>query len=199
MFYFLIKFIGGYWVSTFFIVWRCIYIAKKTDELPINDEIQVSELMVIGPNGEQMGIKSLIDAKTIANFAGLDLVLMSGNSTPAVAKIMDYNKFRYEKQKKQKEASKKQRESNRELKEYRLSPGIDIHDFETRVRNAKEYLMKGHKIRGFIRFKGRQMAHPELGREVLEKFAEKLDDVSIIETSVKQDGRNMFIILAPKK
>ena len=155
--------------------------------------------MVIGPNGEQMGIKSLEDAKTIANFAGLDLVLMSGNSTPAVGKIMDYNKFRYEKKKKQKEASKKQRESNKELKEYRLSPGIDIHDFETRVRNAKEYLEKGHKVRGFIRFKGRQMAHPELGREVLERFAENLSEVSIIEAPVKQDGRNMFIILAPKK
>lgn len=155
--------------------------------------------MVIGPNGEQMGIKSLEDARTIATFAGLDLVLMSGNSTPAVGKIMDYNKYRYEKKKKQKEASKKQRETNKDLKEYRLSPGIDIHDFETRVRNAREYLLKGHKIRGFIRFKGRQMAHPELGREVLEKFADKLSKVSVVETQVKQDGRNMFITLAPKK
>ena len=155
--------------------------------------------MVIGPNGEQMGIKSSEDARTIATFAGLDLVLMSGNSTPAVGKIMDYNKYRYEKKKKQKEASKKQRETNKDLKEYRLSPGIDIHDFETRVRNAREYLLKGHKIRGFIRFKGRQMAHPELGREVLEKFADKLSEVSVVETQVKQDGRNMFITLAPKK
>ena len=155
--------------------------------------------MVIGPNGEQMGIKSLEDARTIATFAGLDLVLMSGNSTPAVGKIMDYNKYRYEKKKKQKESSKKQRETNKDLKEYRLSPGIDIHDFETRVRNAREYLLKGHKIRGFIRFKGRQMAHPELGREVLEKFADKLSEVSVVETQVKQDGRNMFITLAPKK
>ena len=80
-----------------------------------------------------------------------------------------------------------------------MSPGIDIHDFETRVRNAREYLLKGHKIRGFIRFKGRQMAHPELGREVLEKFADKLSEVSVVETQVKQDGRNMFITLAPKK
>ena len=99
--------------------------------------------MVIGPNGEQMGIKSLKDAQTIANFAGLDLVLMNGSGTPAVGKIMDYNKFRYEKKKKQKEATKKQRETNKELKEYRLSPGIDTHDFDTRVRNAREYLEKG--------------------------------------------------------
>ncbi len=155
--------------------------------------------MVIGPNGEQMGIKSREDALTVASFAGLDLVLMSGNSTPAVAKIMDYNKYRYEKQKKQKEAMKKQRETNKDLKEYRLSPDIDVHDFDTRVRNAMDYLLKGHKIKGFIRFKGRQLAHPERGREVLMRFAEKLNDYSVIETQVKQDGKIMTIILAPKK
>ena len=155
--------------------------------------------MVIGPNGEQMGIKSLKDALTIANFAGLDLVLMNGNSTPAVGKIMDYNKFRYEKQKKAKDAMKKQREANRDLKEYRLSVNIDVHDFETRVKNAKDYLEKGHKVRGFIRFRGREMSHPELGKEVLMRFAEKLSDVSIIDSPVSQDGRNISIILAPKK
>ena len=94
---------------------------------------------------------------------------------------------------------KRQREANLDVKEYRLSVSIDIHDFNTRVRNAKKYLEKGHKVRGFIRFKGRQMAHPELGREVLERFAENLSEVSMIEAPVKQDGRNMFIILAPKK
>lgn len=146
-----------------------------------------------------MGMKSLEDAKTIANFAGLDLVLMSGNATPAVGKIIDYNKYRYEKQKKAKDAAKKQRETNKDMKEYRLSPSIDIGDFETRVKNAYEYLEKGHKVRGFIRFKGRQMAHTELGREVLQRFANSLSEVSMIETNIKQDGRNMFIILAPKK
>lgn len=186
------------WIH-FFIVWRCIFIAKKTDELPINDNIRVSELLVIGPNGEQMGIKPLQDAKTIANFAGLDLVLMSGEAVPAVGKIMDYNKYRYEKQKKAKDALKKQRETNKDMKEFRLSPNIDVHDFDTRVKNALDYLNKGHKVRGFIRFKGRQMAHPELGREVLNNFALKLEEVSVVETPVKQDGRNMFIILAPKK
>lgn len=146
-----------------------------------------------------MGMKSLEDALTVASFAGLDLVLMSGSASPAVGKIMDYNKFRYEKQKKQKEALKKQRETNKDLKEYRLSPDIDIHDFETRVKNAREYLTKGHKVKGFIRFKGRQMAHPERGREVLEKFAQNLSEVSTIETPAKQDGRVMTIILAPNK
>ncbi len=155
--------------------------------------------MVIGPNGEQMGIKSLKDALTVASFAGLDLVLMSSTATPAVGKIMDYNKYRYEKQKKKKEALKKQRETNKDLKEYRLSPVIDVHDFETRVKSAREYLLKGHKIKGFVRFKGRQMAHPELGKEVLERFAEKLSDISGIEIPVKQDGRMMAIVLAPSK
>lgn len=155
--------------------------------------------MVIGPNGEQMGLKKLDDALTLANYAGLDLVLMSGNSTPAVGKIIDYNKFRYEKQKKQKEAQKKQRETNKELKEYRLSPDIDIHDFNTRVKNACEYLEKGHKVRAQIRFKGRQMAHTERGREVLNRFAENLQECSMIEAAPKMDGRIMFMLLAPKK
>ena len=112
---------------------------------------------------------------------------------------MDYNKYRYEKQKKQKDALKKQRETNKELKEYRLSVNIDIHDFETRVKNAGDYLTRGHKVKASIRFRGREMAHPELGREVLNKFAEKLNEMSTIETPVKQEGRNMYIILAPKK
>ena len=154
--------------------------------------------MVIGPNGEQMGIKKLNDALTLATYAGLDLVLMNENSTPAVAKIIDYNKYKYEKQKKLKEAQKKQRETNKELKEYRLSVTIDVHDFETRRKNAASYLEKGHKVKGLIRFKGRQMAHPELGRDVLEKFAESLNEYAEIDTPVKQEGKNMYIILAPK-
>ncbi len=171
----------------------------KTEDLKINDQIKVSEVMVIGPNGEKMGVKGIEDARTLANYAGLDLVLMSENSVPAVAKIMDYNKFRYEKQKKLKEAQKKQRESNKEVKEYRLSVTIDIHDFETRKRNAAEYLKKGHKIKAFIRFKGRQMAHTELGKDVLLKFANELSDISQIESEPKLEGKQMFLLLAPKK
>ena len=187
------------YVSTFFNVWRCIYIANNKNELPINEKIRVSELMVIGPNGEQMGLKQIADALTLANYAGLDLVLMSGNAIPAVGKIMDYNKYRYEKQKKQKEAQKKQRETNKDLKEYRFSVTIDIGDFNTKKVNAESYLKKGHKVKGTVRFKGRQMAHSELGREVLLKFAEELSEVAEIETKPKMEGRNMFIILAPKK
>ena len=126
-----------------FALFNCVEvltIAKDKNEMPINEEIRVAELMVIGPNGEQMGVKKLADALTLANYAGLDLVLMNAGSTPAVAKIMDYNKFKYEKNKKLKEAQKKQRESNLELKEYRLSVYIDVHDFNTRVVQAKKYL-----------------------------------------------------------
>mgnify|MGYP001861044328 FL=1 len=183
---------------SFFNWWRCFNIAKNVDELLTNENIKIPEVMVIGPNGEKMGLKRIEDALTLANYAGLDLVLMSGNSTPAVVKIMDYNKFKYEKQKKLKETQKKQRESNKELKEYRLSVTIDVGDFETRRRNAKDYLEKGHKIKAFIRFKGRQMARPELGRDVLLRFADALSDVSVIETEPKLDGRQMAMILAPK-
>lgn len=177
-----------------------LIIAKiDSNELPINENIKVDELMVIGPNGEKMGLKKRKDALTLAGYAGLDLVLMNGNGVPAVAKIMDYNKYRYEKQKKLKESQKKAREANKEMKEYRLSVTIDVGDFETRRKNAKDYLEKGHKIRAFIRFKGRQMARPELGRDVLLKFADALSDVSVIETEPKQEGRQIAMILAPKK
>jgi len=176
-----------------------LYIANMSNELPINDQIRVSELMVIGPNGEQLGLKKLADAKTLANYAGFDLVLMSGDATPAVAKVMDYKKYRYERQKKVKEQQKRQRESNKDIKEYQLSVTIDIHDFETRKKNAAGYLEKGHKIKASVRFKGRQMAHPELGKEVLLRFADGLSEISDIEVTPKLEGRNMAMILAPKK
>lgn len=155
--------------------------------------------MVIGPNGEQMGTKKLQDALTLANYAGLDLVLMSGNSERAVGKIMDYNKYRYEKQKKQKEALKNQRANNRDMKEYQFSVIIDIGDFNTRKKNAEEYLKKGHKIKATLRFKGRQMAHTELGKDVLMKLATELEEVAQIESAPKLEGRTMTMILAPKK
>ena len=184
--------------STFLIVWRCVNIASVNKELPINEQIKVEELMVIGPNGEQMGLKKIEDALTLSRYAGLDLVLMNPNGNPPVCKVMDYNKYRYEKQKKLKETQKKQREANKDMKEYRLSVTIDVNDFETRRRNAKDYLEKGHKVRAFIRFKGRQMARPEQGVDVLLRFADSLSDVSTIELEPKLDGRQMSMILAPK-
>ena len=167
--------------------------------MPINEKIKVAQLMVIGPNGEQMGVKNLTDALTLANYAGLDLVLMSENSVPPVGKIMDYNKFRYEKQKKLKESQKKQRESNKDVKEYQLSPTIDIHDFNTRKKNASEYLVKGHKIKVSIRFKGRRIERPELGEEVMMRFADELSEIAVIESKPSLEGRTMIMLLAPKK
>ncbi|MBR6136730.1 MAG: translation initiation factor IF-3 [Bacilli bacterium] len=165
----------------------------------INDQIRVPEVLVIGPNGEQVGIKSISDALTLAGYAALDLVLISPNANPPVCKLMDYNKFRYEKQKKQKEALKKQKASMAELKEYRLSPVIDVGDFETKLRNATKYLEKGDKIKLSVRFKGRQMAHTELGKEVLDKFAERVQDIADIEQKPKLEGRTMTMLLIPKK
>lgn len=173
-------------------------IAKQNNDVLINEQINVPEVMVIGPNGEKMGVKKINDALTLAKYAGLDLVLLSNNSNNAVCKIIDYNKFRYEKQKQVKEAKKKQREQNLEVKEYRLSVTIDIGDFETKLRNARAYLEKGHKIKVAVRFKGRQMAHPELGREVIMRFAEKMSDVADIESMPKMEGRNMQLFLTPK-
>ena len=155
--------------------------------------------MVIGPNGEQLGIKSLKDALTLSTYAGFDLVLINAKGNPPVCKIMDYNKFKYENKKKQKENLKKQRESNLEMKEYRLSVSIDVHDFDTRVKNSYKYLEKGHKIKASIRFRGREMAHTELGKDVLLKFAEALSDISVIEQKPLLEGRNMTMILMPKK
>ena len=172
-------------------------IANK--DMFINEQIRAKEVMVIGPNGEQLGVKGIQDALTLANFAGFDLVLMNPNGNPPVCKVMDYNKFKYENKKKQKENIKKQREANLEMKEYRLSVAIDVHDFDTRVKNSSKYLEKGHKVKASIRFKGREMAHTELGRDVLIRFAEALSNVADIEQKPTLDGRNMTMILMPKK
>ena len=173
-------------------------IANNKDNL-INEQIKLKEMMVIGPNGEQLGIKSRQDALTLASYAGFDLVLMSEGANPAVCKIMDYNRFKYEKKKKAKEAQKKQREAIVDIKEFRLSVTIDKHDFDTRVKNSSKYLEKGHKVKASIRFKGREMAHTELGKDVLVKFADALSNVAVVEQKPTLEGRNMTMILMPKK
>ena len=155
--------------------------------------------MVIGPNGEKLGLKGIQDALTLAKYAGFDLVLMNSNGNPPVCKIMDYNKFKYEAKKKEKENMKKQREANLEMKEYRLSVTIDVADFQTRVRNSSKYLEKGHKIKVSVKFKGREMAHPELGKDVLVRFAKAQENVAIVEQEPKLEGRVMSMILGPKK
>lgn len=176
-----------------------LFIASKEKVLFINEQIRAKEVMVIGPNGEQLGVKPIKDALTLANYAGFDLVLMSPNATPPVCKIMDYNKFKYETKKRQKENIKKQRETNLEMKEYRLSVAIDVHDFNTRVVNSSKYLQKGHKIKVSIRFKGRELAHPELGKDVLLRFADAVSDIAEVEQKPTLEGRFMTMILMPKK
>ena len=174
-------------------------IASKNKDLFINEQIRAKEVMVIGPNGEQLGIKPINDALTLASYAGFDLVLMNPGGKPPVCKIMDYNRYKYENKKKQKENMKKQREANLDVKEYRLSVNIDVHDFNTRINNAKKYLIKGHKVKVSIRFKGRELVHTNLGKDVLLRFAKELEDVATIEQKPKLDGRFMTMMLAPIK
>lgn len=175
------------------------YIANKKQDLLINEQIKASQVLVIGPNGEQVGVKSIKDAMTLATYAGLDLVLMNGNSNPPVCKVMDYNKYRYEKNKKEKEALKRQKANLSETKEFRLSSVIDVGDFETKVKQVTKYLEKGDKIKITIRFKGRQMAHTELGEEVMERFADRLSDIAVISEKPLLDGKTMTMLLTPKK
>ena len=190
------SFNSGYIVSTFLM--EVLTIAKEKDLL-INNEIRCGSMLVIGPKGEQLGVKSRSDALTLADYAGFDLVLINENANPPVCKLMDYKKYKYEKKKKQKENDKKQRESSFEVKEYRLSVTIDKHDFDTKMNNAKKHLEKGNKIKASIRFKGRQLAHTELGEEVLRRFADALSEVSEIEQQPKFEFKSIYMVFAPKK
>lgn len=186
-------------VSTFLNMMEVLIIANNRGELYINDQIRAKEVLVIGPTGEQVGVRSISDAKTLASYASLDLVLISPNANPPVCKIMDYNKFRYEKKKKEKDALKRQRANTSELKEYRLSPTIDVGDIETKLRNVIKYLQKGDRIKLSIRFKGRQMAHTEIGRDVLLKFANRLTEYADVQEAPKLEGRQMTMLLVPRK
>ena len=175
------------------------FIASSKNGLLINEQIRVSQVLVIGPNGEQVGVKSTQDALTLASYAGLDLVLINPNGNPPVCKVMDYNKYKYEKAKKEKAALKKQKAAITETKEFRLSPTIDVGDIETKLKNVTKYLEKGDKIKLSIRFKGRQMAHTDLGKDVLVKLAARLEGIAEVEQQPKLDGRSMTMLLAPKK
>ena len=146
-----------------------------------------------------MGTKKLQDALTLANYAGLDLVLMSSAPGHAVGKIMDYNRYRYERQKKQKEALKKQKSTNAETKEFRLSVKIDVHDFNTKVNQVIKYLEKGHKIKVTVRFRGRELQHTELGREVLDRFVLAVKDYGMIKENPVMENRNMYVMIMPIK
>ena len=173
-------------------IWRCRSIVK---DLPINENIRARELRVIGDNGEQIGVKSLDDALTIAESFELDLVLVSPNAKPPVARIMDYGKYRYESQKKEKEQRKNQRVIA--VKEIRLSPSIEEHDYQTKLRQAIRFLEKGDKVKVSIRFRGREITHKDIGKDVIEDFIDDTSEISVVESRPKMEGRSMFAIIAP--
>ena len=162
----------------------------------INDEIRDSELRVIGTDGSQLGIMSSEAALRLADEAGLDLVKIAPNVNPPVCKIMDYGKYRFEQQKKEKESKKNQHTV--EIKEVRLSLVIDTHDFETKVGHATRFIQSGNKVKVSIRFRGREMGHPEHGYEIMKRFADALAEISVIEKPAKLEGRNMLMFLAAK-
>lgn len=162
----------------------------------VNEGIRAREVRLIDQNGEQLGIKSKNEALEIASRVNLDLVMVAANAKPPVCRIMDYGKFRYEQQRKEREARKNQKVVN--LKEVRLSPTIDEHDFNTKLRNARKFLEKGDKVKASIRFKGRAITHKGIGQKVLDRFSEACADVSSVESAPKMEGRSMFLVLAPK-
>ena len=151
---------------------------------------------MISQTGEQLGVKSTRDALAIAEDANLDVVLVSPNAKPPVARIMDYGKFRFELQKKERDARKKQKTVT--IKEIRLSPTIGEADFNTRLKNATKFLNKGDKVKVSVRFRGRAITHKDLGRKVLEQMADAVKDIAAVEPHPKMDGRSMFLMLAPR-
>jgi translation initiation factor IF-3 len=162
----------------------------------INEAIRAREVRLIGPNGDQVGVKSKQEAMEMAETANLDLVMVSPTAKPPVCRIMDFGKFKYEQQKKDKETRKKQKIIN--VKEVRLSPTIEEHDFNTKLRNARKFLDNGDKVKAAIRFRGRAITHSQIGRVVLERLAKGCEDIAIIEAMPKMEGRSMFLVLAPK-
>ncbi|GKS10583.1 translation initiation factor IF-3 [Paenibacillus chitinolyticus] len=162
----------------------------------VNDEIRAKEVRLIGPDSEQLGIKPIREALQMAIDANLDLVNVAPTAKPPVCRIMDYGKYRYEMQKKEKEARKNQKIVD--IKEIRLSATIDEHDFQTKLRNAVKFLNDGDKVKASVRFRGREIAHAENGRKVLQRLAAETEEISSMERAPKLEGRSMIMILTPK-
>nr|WP_246079260.1 translation initiation factor IF-3 [Paenibacillus piri] len=177
-----------------YIHWRWKVIS--TEHL-INDEIRVKEVRLIGADGEQLGIKPIREALQIAVDANLDLVNVAPTAKPPVCRIMDYGKYRYEMQKKEKEARKNQKIV--EIKEVRLSATIDEHDFQTKQRNVVKFLNEGDKVKLSVRFRGREIAHASIGQRVLERMAAEVEELCVVERRPKLEGRSMIMILSPKQ
>ncbi len=162
----------------------------------LNEEICDKEVRLIGSDGEQLGIMAPSDALRIADEKGLDLVKISPQAKPPVCKLMDYGKFRFEQSKKEKEARKNQHVV--EIKEIRMSPSIDVGDFNTKLKNAQKFIADGNRVKVSVRFRGREMAHTDLGRALLERFAQECSEVAALDKTPKLEGRMMSIFLSPK-
>ena len=165
-------------------------------EVPINEEIKEKEIRVIDADGSQLGIMALDEALKKSAEKDLDLVMIAPNAKPAVCKIMDYGKYKFEQTKKEKEMRKNQKVV--ETKEIRLGLSTDVHDFETKGNHAVKFLKSGNKVKVSIRFRGRELGHPEIGLENMKRFAEYCSEVSVVEKPAKMEGRNMLMFLSPK-
>ena len=163
----------------------------------INEQIRDKEVRVIGQNNEQLGIMSVEEARKVAEDAGVDLVKIAPNATPPVCRIIDYGKFRYEQSRKEKEARKKQKVI--EIKEIRMSPNIDTNDLNTKIAAAKKFLSKGDRVKVTLRFRGREMAHMNNSRYILDDFAEALAEVAVVEKAPKVEGRTLTMFLTEKR
>ena len=183
----------SYPLFLFYFLWR----EPAISELFINEQIRDKEIRLIGESGEQLGIMSSREALKLAEEAGLDLVKIAPTAKPPVCKIVDYGKYRYELARKEKEAKKKQKTV--EVKEVRLSPNIETNDLNTKVNNAKKFISKGNKVKVTLRFRGREMAHVQQSKHILDDFAETLADVAVVEKPAKMEGRAMSMVLAEKR
>ncbi|MCQ2553749.1 MAG: translation initiation factor IF-3 [Clostridia bacterium] len=163
----------------------------------INEQIRDKEIRLIGEDGEQLGIMSARDAQKLADEAGLDLVKIAPTAKPPVCKIVDYGKYRYEQARKEKENKKKQKTI--EIKEIRLSPNIDTNDLNTKINAAKKFITKGDKVKVTLRFRGREMAHMNASKHILDDFAQALEEVANVEKPAKVEGRSMTMVLGEKK
>lgn len=173
---------------------RCFSISRES--LRVNDEIRIREVRVTSATGEQLGIMATRDALRLAEEQHLDLVEVAPKAKPPVCRIMDFGKYRYEQQKREKEAKKKQKIIT--IKEVKLRPNIEQHDFDVKLKNAVRFLGEGNKVKVTIMFRGRELSHPELGRDLLQRVADTLKEQVIVEREPKLEGKNMIMILAPK-
>ena len=170
---------------------------RTISDLFINEQIRDREVRVIGENGEQLGVMSTRDALKLAEEAGVDLVKIAPTAKPPVCKIVDYGKFKYEQTRKEKEAKKKQKTV--EIKEIRLSPNIDTNDLNTKVNAARKFISKGDRVKITLRFRGREMAHMNNSKHILDDFAQPLSDIAVVDKAPKVEGRSMTMFLAEKR